>query len=479
MKPRASLSAKIFLLAFLNVILLGVVFFLFARIEFRFELSSFLLAPARDRILSVSRLIALQLPTTPPDKWHQMLAQYSASYPAEFYLFDSDGRQLAGNPVQLPPQLKEMISQDPFAHGRAGPRLLPLPPSAHGEEDHGAPVFCRVGNGPQRYWVGVHIPIWTNLTKEPLHGTLVWRIQSFLANPFFFDYRPWLAIILAVIAVSVACWLPFIRGLTHSISQLTRATSQIAGGGFNVALPSTRRDELGRLSDSINRMAHRLSEFVNGQRRFLGDIAHELCSPIARIQMAVGILEQRATRQQAEYVKDVREEVEHMSALVNELLSFSKAQINANAQLTRVNVAETVSRVQQREASEGVEIQLAISENLEVMAQPEYLFRSLANIVRNAIRYAGHAGPVLISAKNGDDQVKITVSDSGPGIAEAELEQIFKPFYRPDQARQRDTGGIGLGLAIVKTCIEACNGSVACRNLSPHGLEVEIRLPAA
>ena len=101
--------------------------------------------------------------------------------------------------------------------------------------------------------------------------------------------------------------------------------------------------------------------------------------------------------------------------------------------------------------------------------------------MRNAIRYAGHAGPILISAKNGDGKVTITVADCGPGLPESELTEIFRPFYRPDSARQRETGGTGLGLAIVKTCIEACGGAVRCRNRSPTGLEVEISLlaPAA
>jgi two-component system sensor histidine kinase CpxA len=256
-------------------------------------------------------------------------------------------------------------------------------------------------------------------------------------------------------------------------------TGRIAGGQFDVALEVKRRDELGNLAESIGRMAHRLSDLVNGQRRFLGDIAHELCAPLARIQVAMGILEQHANEDDQEYVNDVREEVDHMSTLVNELLSFSKAEFGASIHLSPVNVAETVERVLQREASEAADVRTEISRELAVVAEPEYLFRSLANIVRNAIRYAGNAGPVRISARNGDGQVTITVADSGPGVPDKELEQIFKPFYRPDQARQRETGGTGLGLAIVKKCIEACGGTVACRNLAPRGLAVEVRLPAA
>jgi two-component system sensor histidine kinase CpxA len=227
-------------------------------------------------------------------------------------------------------------------------------------------------------------------------------------------------------------------------------------------------------------MAERLSSYVRGQRRFLGDIAHELCSPISRIQAGLGVLEQRAADHQREYVLGVQEEVEQMSELINELLSFSKAGMSASvASLTPVNVAETVKLVLEREAGDESRIEAHVDAQLEVMAHPDYLHRSLANIIRNAIRYAGDAGPVAVSASEKNGMVSIIVTDSGPGIPAAELDEVFKPFYRLELARQRETGGVGLGLAIVKTCVEACGGTVQCRNRSPKGLEVEIRLPAA
>jgi two-component system sensor histidine kinase CpxA len=209
-------------------------------------------------------------------------------------------------------------------------------------------------------------------------------------------------------------------------------------------------------------------------------VAHELCSPIARIQVSLGILDQRAQENQRKYVEGVQEEVEHMSGLVNELLLFSRTQLNTpTTPLTRVNVAETVRRVLGREAGEGAHVETHLDEHTEVLSHPEYLFRSLANVLRNAIRYAGESGPIVISAEEKEGMVSITVSDNGPGIPEAELESVFRPFYRPEFARQRETGGVGLGLAIVRTCIEACGGAVLCRNRSPKGLEVEIKLPIA
>ena len=471
MNFRTSLSARILLTALLNIILLIAVFLVFARVQYRLDLSSFLFAPARDKILSTSRLIALQLPNTPKSGWDQLLKQHSSGYPAQLYLFDESGEQLAGPPLTLPPKIAQDLPRDPFAHER-GLKPPPKPPNER-------PLLLIKSDTPAAYWINARIPVWTAGERHPAHGVLVWKFDSLWLNPFFFDYRAWFTVVLAIVVVSLICWVPLIRGLTRSISQLTRATGRIAEGHFEIGLPTKRHDELGRLSASINSMAARLSGFVHGQRRFLSDVAHELCSPIARIQTALGILEQRATDTQRGYVADLQEEVEHMSALINELLLFSKAQIGGpGKELKPVNVAETVRRVVEREASDGAHIEVHVSDELEATANPDYLFRSLANLVRNAIRYAGNAGPIVISGTNGGGEVAITVADSGPGLPEAELDQVFKPFYRPEFARQRETGGVGLGLAIVRSCIEACGGTVRCRNRMPTGLEVEIQLPA-
>ena len=119
-----------------------------------------------------------------------------------------------------------------------------------------------------------------------------------------------------------------------------------------------------------------------------------------------------------------------------------------------------------------------VGRRTEVTAHPDYLFRSLVSVVRNAISYRGEFGPLVISANEKDGVVSITVADSGPSLPAMELAEVFEPFYGPEPARQWETDGVGLGLAIVKTCTRACGGIVKCRNRSPTGLEVEIRLPA-
>jgi two-component system sensor histidine kinase CpxA len=102
----------------------------------------------------------------------------------------------------------------------------------------------------------------------------------------------------------------------------------------------------------------------------------------------------------------------------------------------------------------------------------------LANLLRNAHQHAGEAGTVEITAHQDTVGVHVFVRDQGPGIPEGELRQVFAPFYRVEYARSRHTGGTGLGLAIVQSSIEACGGTVSCRNRRPTGLEVEMILPA-
>jgi len=478
-KARLPLFTKVLFLAFLNLCLLGLVIAFIVRVQFRMDARSFLLAPAQDRIMAVAHVLALELEETQPGTWDPVLARYSRTHGVGFYLFDESGDRLAGPELQLPREVVERIPRR--ARRRDGPPPQDRPPeNARDRRPPAPPLFLLATSDPTRYWAGVRIPVRQDPEENPKPGTLILMSPSAFGNQLFFDFKPWLAVALAVILVSVAVWLPFIRGMTRSISQMTQAAGQIAEGRFEVHLADQRRDEIGQLGEAINRMASRLSGFVNGQKRFLSGIAHELCTPIATIQFGLGNLERRAGEHQRAAVADLQEEIEHMSALVNELLSFSRAGMQAmDVKLVEVNVAATVARVLEREASSETTIKVSVDEKLNLLADPEYLFRALSNVVRNAIRYAGHAGPIRVSARAAEGMIRITVADSGPGVPEHALEEIFAPFYRLDPARSQETGGVGLGLAIVRACVEACRGAVDCRNLQPSGLEVEIRLPEA
>jgi hypothetical protein len=156
MKARASIPVKILLLAFLNLVLLAVVFGVFVRLQFRLDPGSFLLAPARDRILSVSRLIALEFPDSRPEAWNQLLDRSAQTYPARFFLFTNQGRQIAGDSVAVPAPLLEWICRD---HMEFFDKRGQSPPPPRFDFPSGPPFFLTRSGNPSLYWAGVHVPI--------------------------------------------------------------------------------------------------------------------------------------------------------------------------------------------------------------------------------------------------------------------------------------------------------------------------------
>ncbi|MEW6363801.1 MAG: HAMP domain-containing sensor histidine kinase [Acidobacteriota bacterium] len=269
--------------------------------------------------------------------------------------------------------------------------------------------------------------------------------------------------------------------MTHPLTQMTVATEEIARGKFDIRLDVNRSDEIGRLGRAITDMSTRLDRLIRSQKRLLSDVAHELGSPIARIQIGLGILQNTLDGAHQSKVQDVIDDVEHMSELVQELLAFSRAEVASadRVHLEPLSLEEVATAVVGREGESGVDIRMNLEPGVRVVADRELLDRALANLVRNSIRYAGRSGPVEISAKREGSNVIITIRDHGPGVPADSLEKLFEPFYRPEPARRRCTGGTGLGLAIVKTCITTCRGTVTAANLEPAGFAASIVLPSA
>ena len=417
---------------------------------------------------------------TPPADARRRIPQGQPQNPPSAFPPQREG----GNPPPHeggPPQREGNLPfRDP------GPPLLDfpprdgVPPQMPGTGANGFPKFILRAGQPPMYWIGVRVPLPGDDGRPGPPATLLLVVPSLSSGGLLFDVTPWLWVGAAVLACSVLLWLPLVRGITRSIRQMTGAAGQMAQGQFGARLDTARRDELGRLGESLNHMAGRLGEYVTGQKRFLGDIAHELCSPLARMEMALGVLEQRAAVEQQGHVADVREEVRHMSSLVNELLSFTKAGLRAkDIALNAVPLAALCDRVIAREALEKSGIAVNVDAGVSVLADPDLLARAVANVLRNAVRYAGDAGPIVITATTRGEDVCLAIADHGPGVPPETLHRLFDPFYRPETARTREGGGAGLGLAIVKTCVEACGGSVAVKNAQPRGLEVTMTLRRA
>lgn len=466
---------------FLNLLLLAAIFLLIFGLSFRFEPGSPLFGGSANRIDAIARLIESDVDEKSRSERDDILKRYSEAYKVDFFFFDNQGVQLGGSPVHLPENVFADITRDEgFGPGPARATAAAdanrppggLPPSGPSRS-----VSLRTSS-PTLYWVIIRTMTFNEGAAEPLRTRLIVRSDSFYGYGLFFDPRPWIAVAVIIVLLSILFWLPFVRNITGFIGQMSGAAEKIAGEDFSVRVDDRRTDELGHLGSTINDLASRLSGFVTGQRRFLGDISHELNSPLARMQFALSILEDTARPEDQAHITDVREEVELMSKLVSELLSYSKTGIQGSAvKLEPVNLKDLAERVLAREASSGKKkIDVMIEASVMAKGQPELLFRALANIVRNSVAYTADNGHIVISAKNGDKHVTLSVADNGPGVADEMLDKIFDPLFRVHDDRSRETGGTGLGLAIVKTCVEACGGNVAAHNRDPKGLDIVIRL---
>ncbi len=437
----------------------------------------------------------------PRSQWDELLSRYGQAFAVELSLFTPTGYKLAGTIGALPSEISiKMKSWSPkiwgprsqrgrWHQGRAGhresaafaPQLSAGAPPRLPERR----IFRARSQDPTRYWLGLPVPILNPEGSGFVPAILLATTDSLFASALYPNPLPWIIATLLIVLFSLLWWWPMVRHITKPLREMNRATEEIARGCLKVQLDEKRIDEkrideIGCLGRSINNMALRLDGFITGQKRFLSDVAHELCSPLSRLRMGLAVLGKSIKAEQQEGFSDVEEEVEKIAELVDEVLVFSRAELRPEAApLAAISVSEIVDRVIVREKWAGDRFQLRLEPNLMVKANTELLLRALVNLLRNALRHGGSDGVIEISATRRGSEIVLEVRDYGPGVPEAELEHIFEPFYRLEPDRNRRSGGSGLGLAIVKTCVEACQGKVRARNLTPSGLSVIVELPVA
>lgn len=491
MKVPFPLSLKVSLWLLANLLLLAVVGGGVYVNEFGIGWSSLTRGALGDQLQSIVDSIESDLQDQPKETWPEILADRSQKYGADFYLFTNEGTQIGGHSVRLPPAVRpelfrgqrngapDLNPPDPHLPRRRAPRRDGPPENRRPPANPPSPEdgkFIVHSRKPDAFWIGLRIPIPASQGRH-IPGTLLICTDSMWTLVQLVRIGPWLSIAAGVIALSLLFWLPLIRSITRALKGLTGATERIAAGEFSTRIDLERRDELGHLGHSVNRMAERLDALVNGQKRFLGDVAHELGSPLGRLQVATEILESRADPTLQPHVADVREEVQHMANLVNELLAFTKAGLRPRAaELIAIDLAPLVQRVLARE-DQNQRVCATIPPALNVLADAELLERALANLVRNAHRYAP-SGPITLTARALNGTVTLTLADEGPGVPTEALTRLGEPFYRPDAARSNEAGGTGLGLAIVRAALITCQGSATFQNRSPHGFIAELTLRA-
>ncbi|MBF0417939.1 MAG: HAMP domain-containing protein [Magnetococcales bacterium] len=299
---------------------------------------------------------------------------------------------------------------------------------------------------------------------------------------------PFLPVLLIVISGLVV--FPLARHFTRPVRLLRGTALRLADGDLTARAPVAHRlvsDELDDLSKDFNFMAERLQSLFHGQKRLLQDVSHELRSPLARMRVALGLIEQEgngATPEHEEAIHRLTRELERLDGLIGQVLRLSRPeQPEQMPRDTLIDLGALVEQVVEDARFEhGLESPVLLSQLLEpalLWADGEALHSAVENVVRNAMRHAPRDTEVSLLITRSGKSVRILVQDRGPGVPEADLPRITEPFFRVGEARDRASGGHGLGLAIAARAVRDHQGALTARNRRDGGLEVEISLPVA
>jgi two-component system sensor histidine kinase CpxA len=269
--------------------------------------------------------------------------------------------------------------------------------------------------------------------------------------------------------------------LTSPVRQLEKAVERFGRGDLSARVGSARRDELGQLARTFDRMAERTQTLLTAERRLLLDISHELRSPLARLGVAVELARSGDDANSA--LNRIQKESDRLNALVGQLLQVTRAEgdpsslRHAPLRLDEL-VRQLVDDASIEAAAHGCELKYEKREPVTVAGDAELLRRAVENVIRNAIRHAPRETAVEVSLARDHGKAVVGVRDQGSGVPEEALPRLFDAFYRVEGDRDRASGGIGLGLSIARRAMELHKGSIRARNARP-GLEVEMELPVA
>jgi signal transduction histidine kinase len=278
-------------------------------------------------------------------------------------------------------------------------------------------------------------------------------------------------------AVLLCYWLAL--HLTSPVRALQRAVERFGRGDLSARVSSTRRDELGRLARTFDRMADRIQTLLAAERRLLLDISHELRSPLARLGVAVELARSGDDLNAA--LNRIQKESDRLNSLVGQLLQVTRAEGDPSSlRRESVQLDELVQQLVEESgieaAAHGCRLEFAKREPVTVEGDPELLRRAVENVIRNAIRYSPPESAVEVSLARNNGTAVVDVRDHGPGVPEPALPRLFDPFYRVADDRCTSSGGVGLGLSIARRAIELHHGKIRAKNADP-GLEVELEMP--
>ena len=278
------------------------------------------------------------------------------------------------------------------------------------------------------------------------------------------------------------------RHLTRPIVDLSLAAEGLAEGRLSTRVGESarkRRDELGSLARDFDRMAERVEALVAGQRRLLGDVSHELRSPLARLTVALSLAQQRSNEEEATYLARIEREAGRLDQLIEQLLMLARVESGVDNGLRgRFDLTELVQEVvgdgDFEARASGKRVTLLACDPAAMVGISELMRSAIENIVRNAIRYTAAGSSVAVTLHaTGLTSAQVSVRDHGPGIGNALASEMFKPFWRAPADADVPSEGAGLGLAIADRVVRMHEGRVSAANAPDGGLVVTVELPLA
>ena len=312
----------------------------------------------------------------------------------------------------------------------------------------------------------------------PASVGLPWEAQRFLHQQ---TRMLIFSLVIALLLVTVVGFL-LARHLSRPVGDLANVVEALTRGEYAERAVIRTGDEIGALCRDVNRLAETLEKNRTARRRWMADIAHELRTPVAILKGEIEAVEDGVRPVNKQMTASLREEVEHLARLVDDLQTLALSDAGAlNLQMESVDFSALTrlsgEAYRARLAARSIELHLSVGKEIMLNADPQRLKQLLHNLLENCCRYVEQGGRVSLSLDTNDQMVVLNLDDSGPGLATEQLEHLFERFYRVEGSRARSTGGSGLGLAICRNIVETHQGSIRAENSSMGGLRIHIELP--
>ncbi len=405
--------------------------------------------PEKRLVPSLADLAVQRYEQTGQPALRNLLDQSSFKQRSNYWLLDAGGRELSGRP--MPP---EMIG---FAQRALRHENMARP-------DEAVVLVAPVTTARSSYLLIAEIippPL-----GERVPGDIIWVLK------------------LGTIISALMC-LVIAHYLSKPIERLRNATNELARGNLDIRVGATigkRRDEIADLVRDFDSMAGELRNQIQSERNLLSGVSHELRSPIARMRLALALARTADEPELDEMLDRIEQDTIQLDSMLERILTVARlesGQYKPRFESLSLNevLDEVLDDARFEAAATDSTITYADDAIISVTGDPGLLRSAIENIVRNALFYSGQGGTIDVRLRVEDSQAVLSVRDNGKGVPEEALPLLFKPFFRVDDSRGTTTGGMGLGLAIVRNAVAAHGGTVVARNIVPHGLEVEFRLP--